>query len=733
MAVRSCLRVTLLAACLAAGFSVASLPTRAGENLARPAGQSSRPYVLFGKDDIPRLREKVQSGVAATWWATVRERAERALSKVVEKTSERDLRYDVLDLAFAYLITDDDRYGLKAREILLNIDRSVQWRPGPGDFPWRWPQLTMQTALAYDWIAGAGLLNEEEDRRARALIAQAAKIIYDGLRGPEDQKANPYWNLVNFRLRNDAGLGVTALALGDFDDPELGSAEEWAAYAQADLFGESGWVVDHYLSQMVTADGVYKEGSSYAQDSFRMLIPYLYAMKRVRGVDYFRYPQVRNLFGWLVKTMLPDGSQPSVDTGWAPAAYSSGMHHWVASQYPEEAPAYMWAWQKEGRPVPAGDQVLAIIFYEPAMEASAAPPRWEPTQFFEEGGYAVLRSGWNDDATMMLLLAEHVPDRSSHEQPDQTSFLLFSRGAYLAIDPGDGRDYPDRRHYWIRSPYAHNLVIVDGQSSPEVAWSYSEVKDPAYFDLTLAARGADIARVRMHYDKVDVDIRRTVLFARREYFIVVDDLHSDGEHRYDWQIHLGRADRGKLDMRPDGATWTIPNDRGRNVSLDIWFAAPSVQLTSATGPTNYVPRETFDHVYLKATSNGQDARYVTFLYPRYESDPPPQLERLPASGGEAFALFDGERLDVLLLRSADTGDPATNSAAASAQSQGRARLVRAVVAGEEIEADAELLYVSRDHGVTRVIAGIAVGNVRMGKDTLISTGAPVTAVWETGR
>lgn len=634
------MKIRLIAGLVAAACLLNVLPADAEVPVA------DGPTLLFDPSELPAIRANTRTGPGVTWWADLKGRADGALALPVATSCERQLRYALPDLAFAYLVTADLRYAAKAREIHLGVRDATPWHPTSpdagcrpiwGDYGWRFPQMLAQTALSLDWLRGSGVLSAADEGVVRADLLAGGRIIYDAQRGPEYGGSEGIRNVINYRLRNLAGLGIVANALRDTDE-----GRAWAAYVWADFFGDTGRGTPKYVHQMLTPDGIYKEGQAYYQDSFRLLIPYFVTEKRATGRNAFADPVVAAAFASEALIMMPDGDPPTVDTGWKPAAVSGGFGHWVAGQYPENR-SLPWAAQRQGNPPPAGDQWYALAFYRPDLAARATPPAGSPTRFLTDGGYGMFRSDWAPDANYLFLNAEHQPDRSSHEQPDQTSFGIHAKGAYLAIDPGDGRNCPGG-DTWVRSAASHNLVLVDG-AGPRQVLSYTDVLDPATFDRTSDTGRLDHARVRMTYSQSGVKIARRVAMIDDRYFVVMDDLAAPSAHQYDWQLHLGPG--GTLSA--DGTTFRTTNAAGAPVELGISVTGRTpVTLHQLTGQTNYTPGSCVDHPYLQARTNAADTGYTAVLYPRTGDEAAPTIGQLRAGTAYATTIDVAGRRDVVL-------------------------------------------------------------------------------------
>ena len=565
------------------------------------------------------MRAVAATAPGATWAAAVRARADAALPRPVATTCERVARYALPDLAMAWLLTGDATYARKARDVLVGMPTAPRWSPTstvPGctttwaDYSWRWPQLMAMTALAVDWLRGSGVLSDADLAVVDADLVRGGETIHAALTAPEYSADAGYRNVTNYRLRNDAALGLVALALAD--GPSSRQAAAWADYAWQDLFGDTGRGTPRYLAQMFGRDGVAKEGQGYYQDSFRLLIPYFVAVRNRTDRDPFSMPLVHAALNAPVALAMPDGSAPTVDTGWRSPAVAGGLSHWVAAQYPDE-PWHRWQWQREGRPAPAGDDPIALALYRPGP---SAPPSGSASRFLRHNAFAVLRSDWSPQSPWLLLNSERTPSRSPHEQADQTSFSFFAHGAYLAIDPGDGRDCGTDGDRWLRSSAAHNLVLVDG-SGPRVTWSYQTALDPAELDRTADVGDLSQARTTMTYGS-GVRSARQVLLAHGAYGVVLDSVRDPrgARHRFSWRLHL--ADTASAPrLGQDRATSTTPNVDGAPVPLTTAVVGRRPTSWSVrSGPTDVVQGTCPQHPVLQVDTRGARTDLVSVLVPQ---------------------------------------------------------------------------------------------------------------------
>jgi len=657
----------------------------------------THPSLYFGSEDIPVLREKILTSPRSEWWDDVR-------------NNDELLSYG----AFEYLMTGDTAILEEVKAALAGpLEKITGWYG-----PYSGGAQMMDLALAYDFIAAD--LSPEEDSQIRDNLADLWNYYFWGFISPADgvYDGGDYPAHVNLRMRLGGGAGMLALAMRDYTSAEYGNAQDWLAFVIDDYFGDHvsdppDWpipgslgyaeysedAIGHYMEMMVDADGVYKEGLSYIEDSFSVTLPFILAVDRVTGTDYMHDPSFANLWTACVKLSMPNRRQPTFDSGFMG---SFQFLESVASAYPDVV-ELMWLWEEGGRVVDAWwNGLLPIVFFDDALLAGAREPDYS-TVFMPAGGYAVFRSDWSSEAVYMLLLSEHVPDLSCHETPDQTSFLIYAKGVYMAIDPGDGRAYLDDACDTLppRTARSHNLIVVDDQESPEVVHDYVDVKDPAYLENSFTVPFFDHTETRMHYDGVDVDLVREVVFVDKGYFVMADALSpaDTASHAYDWQLHFGSA--SGLEIGDNEVSWTEGDAQLRTV-----FVHPGVSIASSVMGTNYGnSEETFDHTYIRASASGSDVRFLTMLYPRNTTETDPEVVRSMYGSAWGATVDLGGRVDLILGQ-------ANRETASAERYSTDARLMIASTSGDSL-----LAFFVRDSS-----------RLELDADALLASSVPMAAV-----
>ena len=86
------------------------------------------------------------------------------------------------------------------------------------------------------------------------------------------------------------------------------------------------------------------------------------------------------------------------------------------------------------------------------------------TAVYNETGYAITRSSWDNDATLLAIKSGYT---WNHAHADAGSFMLYDRGAPLLIDSGSC-SYGDRlyRSYYCKD-ISHNVLLIDNKGQRE--------------------------------------------------------------------------------------------------------------------------------------------------------------------------------------------------------------------------------------------------------------------------
>jgi len=112
------------------------------------------------------------------------------------------------ELAFAYLITKDEKYAEKAKEALLNLGIGEQ-------SPIIRASSLTQYGLTYDWMQL--YLNKEDDMKIRDNYASLADLVYLELNSHGNNR--DYIAFADYHGQAYPNLGVAGLVLSDYTNP----------------------------------------------------------------------------------------------------------------------------------------------------------------------------------------------------------------------------------------------------------------------------------------------------------------------------------------------------------------------------------------------------------------------------------------------------------------------------------------------------------------------------------
>lgn len=179
-------------------------------------------------------------------------------------------------------------------------------------------------------------------------------------------------------------------------------------------------------------------------------------------------------------------------------------------------------------------------------------------------GYAIYRSEWgNPDATFAFFSAAYNADY--HKHSDDLSFFLRSGGIDLLCEAGPySYDYSHPLSKHAYSQFAHNSLVVDGQSLPRTDGNKQQVtlrslqeSRDAFAVVGTNARYADVVHERtVHVEEGNGKPR----------FEITDEIRSSTEHTYQllWNIGPGVS----VSLKPQGFELIHNNEKMLDLSVN---------------------------------------------------------------------------------------------------------------------------------------------------------------------
>ncbi|MFL6622869.1 MAG: alginate lyase family protein [Sulfurifustis sp.] len=431
----------------------------------------------------------------------------------------------LVDLGQAYRYTGDERYAQLFAACVQDWMRANP--PGMG-INWTSSLEAALRLISWTWalflFRGSAALTPALYANMLAWIGAHAEYI---------ERYLSYYFSPNTHLTGEAlGLFYAGVIF-----PELRGAARWRALGTRILLEQ--------IDAQVWPDGVYFEQSTcYQRYTVEIYLHLLVLAARNAMAVPAAVPQcVQRMLDFLLAVRAPDGSMPQIgdaDGGsllplarrapddfrgvFAAAAvfFHRADYAWAAQQ---PAPEMLW--------LLGADSLQIFAALTPMPSAASA-------RLFPDGGYAVMRSGWDPRAHQLIFDVGPLGCRVSggHGHADLLAIQcavfgkpsLVDAGTYCYTADAGWRDY-------FRSSAAHSTVMVDGLSQADAAGPFRwRARPRARLRRWIATDAFDLADAEHDaYARLPDPVRhrRRVFFAKPRYWVVVDDLHGNADHRID--------------------------------------------------------------------------------------------------------------------------------------------------------------------------------------------------------
>jgi len=267
-----------------------------------------------------------------------------------------------------------------------------------------------------------------------------------------------------------------------------------------------------------------------------------------------------------------------------------------------------------------------------------------------------MRDGWSSTSNYVLFdCGPHGMANCGHAHADALAIDLAAKGRTLLVDPGTFT-YTGAKEMrnWFRSSAAHNALTVDGQSSSipadtffwktitaceRLAW----IEQPRFTFVAGRHRGYEqLSRPGIH--------TRSILFLKRDYWIVRDRVELAGKHRVDLWFHF---DSGTSPVVREDELGQSVHENG----LKISSFAPGGRWTKEEGWVSHCYGERAPAPVCVFTVMAEGAfEIITVLAPgKAES----RIEEIEVSGGRGFEIWSEHSRDLLIVK--DAGEARTSS------------------------------------------------------------------------
>ncbi len=545
---------------------------------AQIANPPAHPRIIWLKGDEDRVKKAIKSdAVFARIHEAVMKVCETSLKEApVERvlTGRRLLSISrlalqrITSLAYAWRITDDERYARRAEQEILALCSFTDWNPSHYlDVA----EATTAVALGYDWLYD-WLPQSTKDKAVKAMVELGINSSLAGDKNTGWLRSDNNWNQVC-----NAGLSLGALATWE-SNPELSKKIILRAVGSIRL-----------PMSAYAPDGAYPEGYGYWIYGTSYNVIFISAMEKAFGTDF----GLNDMPGF---KKTPYYMLNMVGAKYSCFNYSDGGElgmptpmFWFASRFGDSSLLLAEA----GKIAYLGDRVLrertlplAIVWGAGFDCSRLDKPK---TNMWVGGGeepVALMRTGWEFNKDIFVGFKGGSP-YVNHAHMDVGSFVLDMDGYRWAMDLG-AQDYnsletrglkiwnrtqgSDRWSVFRLGTYSHNLMIFS-DSMQRVAGHADLASWGEKPGFTFAT--ADLTPVN---NEVIKSHKRGVAIMDGKYVVVRDEVENIGRvNPVRWQI-LTRADvkitSATTAELTQGDKTVVMTVKGKGIKMSTWSSQP---------------------------------------------------------------------------------------------------------------------------------------------------------------
>jgi oligo-alginate lyase len=522
----------LVITCFASGVAVAKdkVTTKA------------HPYLFYTKSRVEHLKERMKSD-------TMMNRVWNEMKSNIDKSIESGKPASIEELSFAYRMTGDKKYAEAAKKGLVQLTNRIAW-DGMDDRTPRWNSglatghNNYSAAVTFDAIYDYLTPNERKDIAAKIVKLGIEPSLSDWI--SEDKRLHAinsmghnWWSAIVFEA------GVASLAVMN-EEPD---AREWAENvmnSSKEWFAFSGSVLENKIPTF-DKDGGFYESVSYA--NFGVSEYLLFRLAWTNAIAPIKMPYddvLQKTMDWFINACYPaTNSLMSLNFGDS-NPFANGdrpVKLMIALGYPKDE--YYWYLNQTKKKHVKEDMSINTplgLLYQPDKTASASVPNLPNSAIYKDMGWAMLRSSWKNDATMLGVKSGYT---WNHSHADAGSYVLYHKGKNLLIDGGDcNYGFPEYPGYFVRSE-AHNVMMFNGKAQ-EPQDEYNAIKnvghlynliDGGNFKYVLADATGPTSRYFLRNYRNFVWVGDVIL--------VIDDVKSYEPGKFEWLLHFDQEAKKK--------------------------------------------------------------------------------------------------------------------------------------------------------------------------------------------
>lgn len=401
------------------------------------------------------------------------------------------------------------------REVLEWTKAFPQAGPQPcyPQMTWEGTRVALWTNLWYRTREATGFTEQARIAFLKSLVQQTRHLL---------TKAAPHP-----QLQSERSLFIVGLMF-----PQFRESREWMAAG----IGRT----DQMLEEYVYPDGAECELTTHYHQLPIAGAGLVIRLSEANGIELPKrmvetFDRLHEYYMWVAK---PNGQTPQIND-----ADIDHVRHYL---------------ENRGRETDRGD----FLFVGTGGKEGTPPA--ESSHALPYAGQYVMRTGWDEDATYLILDAG--PYGIGHQHHDALNIDLWAGGRSLIVDPGRYTYVRDKWRAFFTSAWSHNGIAVDAQvqnrsqEPGRIAWPLDNrwISLPG-FDLAVGAHDSGFGP---HCERT-AHWTRWVVFRKPCTFVVLDVVQGDGERDLQQMWHFAPME---VAATPDGAVATA-NPSGGNLLL----------------------------------------------------------------------------------------------------------------------------------------------------------------------
>jgi hypothetical protein len=540
-----------------------------------------------------------------------------------------------ITLGQAYWLTADERY---ARTFVAHVESWIT--ANPPKLGINWASSLEVSFRTISWLWALAYFSDSPSL-TEGFFLKVLKFLY--LSGLHIENYLSTYFAPNTHLSGEAlGLYYLGTLLRD-----LNISERWRQTGRSILLS--------CLSRHLRPDGVYFEQSSYYHRYTADFYLHFWILSQRNGETPPPREKLTQLLDHLLYITRPDGTSPlfgdedggrlvmlerrppndfraSLSTG--AVLLARGDYKYVAADVAEET---LWLLGTDG---------------VKAFESLTAHEPQQTSQAFRDSGYYVMRDGWTPKSNYLLFdCGPHGALINAHSHADCLSFELAANGRSLLQDPGTFTyTGSNELRDLFRSSSSHNTLTIDdeSQSVTDGPFTWRTVANCSNAAWLTQRRFDFVSGQHEGYQRLSAPAThvRSILFLKHDYWIVRDQVLSNGKHDLKLWFHFAPTATPKIaDYR------TITETEGATGLEIVTFSSDGAWKTEDGWVSEcYGQRRPAPVCVYSASANGS-VELITFMLPQAKNHY--EVREIEATGGRAFEVSHGDGTDVIMIRAGD--------------------------------------------------------------------------------